>query len=153
MIKRILFCLAIACLFSFNLNVAAGSPQSANSIVIKNGWMQLGPSSQKNTAAFMVVENHSSKEIALLSASSDVCKVVELHKMENVNEMMKMKKVDSVTIPANGQTEFKPGGYHLMIIGLNRPLKDGEEVEIKLQFANAIQKTIRVPVKNRESMQ
>jgi len=115
--------------------------------------MQLGPSSQKNTAAFMVVENHSSKEIALLSASSDVCKVVELHKMENVNEMMKMKKVDSVTIPANGQTEFKPGGYHLMIIGLNRPLKDGEEVEIKLQFANAIQKTIRVPVKNRESMQ
>ena len=151
--KRIVLCLSIICLTVVGFNPAAITAQSDNSIAIKGAWMQLGPPSQKNTAAFMVVENHSSKELTLLSASSDICKVVELHKMENVNEMMKMQKLDKVIIPANGQTEFKPGGYHLMIIGLNRPLKDGEEVEIKLQFANAIQKTIRVPVKNRESMQ
>jgi copper(I)-binding protein len=127
--------------------------QSGNSIVIKSAWMQLGPPSQKNTAAFMIVENHSSKDVTLLSASSEVCKVVELHKMENVNEVMRMQKVDKVVIPAKGQMEFKPGGYHLMVIGLNRPLKEGEEVEVKLQFTDAIQKTVRVPVKNRESMQ
>jgi len=115
--------------------------------------MQLGPPSQKNTAAFMIVENHSSKDITLLSASSDVSKVVELHKMENVNEVMHMQKVDKVVIPANGQMEFKPGGYHFMVIGLTRALKDGEEVEVKLQFADSVQKTINVPVKNRESMQ
>jgi len=153
LIKRTIFCVAIGCLSIISLNAAAISLQAGKAITIKGAWMQLGPASQKNTAAFMVVENHSSKEIALLSASSDVCEVVELHKMETVNEMMRMKKVDNVVIPANGQTEFKPGGYHLMVIGLKRPLKDGEEVEVKLQFADSIQKTIKVPVKNRESMQ
>ena len=100
----------------------------------------------------MIVENHSGKDIALVSASTDICKVVELHKMETVNEMMRMKKVDQVVVPANGQAEFKPGGYHLMIIGLNRPLKEGEDIEVKLQFTGNIEKTIHMQVKNRESM-
>jgi len=149
LLKRIfvLFVFAIFCLCGLSTQSQTGS-----AITIKDAWIQQGPPSQKNTAGFMIVENHSGKEIALISAKSDICNVVELHKMETVNEMMRMKKVDQVVVPANGQAEFKPGGYHLMIIGLNRALKEGEDIEVKLQFTSNIEKTIHMQVKNRESM-
>ena len=133
------------------VNVAAVS-QPNSAIVVKDGWIQLGPPSQKNTAGYMVIENHSNKNTALVSAKSDICNVVEMHKMETVNEMMRMRKVDQVEVPAQGKAEFKPGGYHLMIIGLQRALKEGEEITVTLKFADSSEKSVRMIVKNRDSM-
>jgi periplasmic copper chaperone A len=121
----------------------------ADKIVVKDAWIQEGPPSQKITAAFMLIENHSSEEIALLSAGTDVARVVELHKMELEDGMMSMRQVDSINIPAGGMVELKPGGYHLMVIGLNKALKEGEDVKVTLRFSNNIRKTITVPVKKR----
>ncbi len=121
-------------------------------VVIKGAWVQEGPPSQTITAAYMLIENHGPDEIALLSASTDVARVVELHKMELEDGMMRMRRVDSIKIPAGGQIELKPGGYHLMVIGLNKGLKEGDEVSFALQFSGEIRKTVKVPVKSRDSM-
>ena len=133
--------------FLTGLNTSA--QVEADKIVIRDAWIQEGPPSQKITAAFMLIENHNSEEIALLSASTDAARVVELHKMELEDGMMSMRKVDSINIPAGGMIELKPGGYHLMVIGLNKALKEGEDVKVTLRFSNDTRKTITVPVKKR----
>ena len=122
-------------------------------VVIRDAWVQEGPPSQKITAAFMVIENHTGADISLQSASSDVAQSVELHKMELVDGMMKMHRVETIDIPAGGQAELKPGGYHLMVIGLKKELKQGDKVTLALQFSGDIKKTITVPVKPRSAME
>jgi copper(I)-binding protein len=52
------------------------------------------------------------------------------------SSMMSMKEVASVTIPANGSVTFEPGGYHIMLIGLAKPLKDGQKFDLNLGFLN-----------------
>jgi periplasmic copper chaperone A len=121
-------------------------------VVIRDGWVQETPASQTITAAYMVIENRSDADITLKAASSPVARVVELHKMELTDGLMRMRRVDSIDIPAGGAVELKPGGYHLMVIGLNHQLKAGELVSLTLQFSNDVRKSIRVPVKPRSAM-
>src|SRR5438477_8688508 len=118
-------------------------------IVIRDDWIWAAPASQKMTAAYMVIENHGSTEIALVSASSDASRVFELHKMELENGFMRMHKIDSIKIPADGIAELKPGGYHLMVIDLNKELKEGDKVSMTLQFTQDIKRTIRLTAKRR----
>lgn len=124
----------------------------ADKIIINNAWIQEGPPSQRITAAFMVIENQNTTEISLLSASVDVAPVVELHKMELEDGMMRMRRVDSIDIPSGGTVELKPGSYHLMVIGVTRELKEGDKVKVTLRFSNNIQKSLNVPVKKRSSV-
>ena len=98
-----------------------------------------------------MIENQGAADIALLSAKTDAAGVVELHKMETAGEVMKMRRLDLISVPAGSRAELQPSGLHLMLIGLNKPLKQGDEVLVTLQFSNAAQKTFRVPVKKRDS--
>ena len=131
---------------------AAANPTDPNKIIIRDAWIQEGPPSQKLTAAFMVIENQGAVETELVSAKTDIANVVELHKMETVDEVMRMSKVDLISVPGEGKAELRPSGFHLMLIGLNKEIKQGDEVTVTLQFANSVQKTIRVPVRKREAM-
>ena len=121
-------------------------------IVIRDGWVQEGPPSQKITAAYMVIENHGQADVALKSASTSAADVIELHKMELADGLMKMRRVDSINIPAGGKAELKPGGYHLMVIGLKQPLKEGDMVSISFEFSDEERQTIKLPVKPRSAM-
>jgi copper(I)-binding protein/putative intracellular protease/amidase len=145
--------------FLFNLKIVrsdakhmAADPTDPNKITIRDAWIQEGPPSQKIGAAFMVIENRGAVETELVSAMTDVANAVELHKMETVDEVMRMNKVELISVPAGGKAELRPSGLHLMLIGLNREIKQGDEVTVTLQFANSVQKTIRVPVRKREAM-
>ena len=121
-------------------------------VLIRDGWVQEVPPSQKITAAYLTIENRSGADISLQAAKSEVAQVVELHKMELTDGMMKMRKVETIDIAAGGTVELKPGGYHLMVIGLKKELKEGDMISITLQFSHDIRKTITIPVKPRSAM-
>jgi len=121
-------------------------------VLIRNGWVQESPPSQTITAAYMTIENHTGADISLRSASTAVAQTVELHKMELVDGMMKMHRVQLIDIPAGGTAELKPGGYHLMVIGLKKELKEGDKVTITLEFSSDRRETITIPVKPRSAM-
>ena len=125
---------------------------AGDEVLIRDGWVQEGPPSQKITAAYMVIENQTSADIALRSASTEVAETVELHKMELVDGIMKMHRVETIDIPAGGTAELKPGGYHLMVIGLRKELKEGDKVKITLEFSGDLRRTITIPVKPRSAM-
>jgi len=106
----------------------------AQSILINDAWIRGIPSSAKTTAAFMTIQNTGSEEIVLESAVCEIAEIVQIHTMEQVGEIMKMKEVSELRIPANGQAILAPKGYHIMLIGLVRPINEGETIPLSLNF-------------------
>ena len=82
----------------------------------------------------------------LLSASAEVSKAVELHTMTMEGDVMRMRQVEGIDIAAGQTVELKPGGLHIMFIGLKAPLKQGESFPMKLTFEKAGEVTVNVKV-------
>jgi len=120
----------------------------ASSIEINDAYVRATPPGLPNSAAFMTVKNESAKDINIIKASSSVAKVVELHTHDMKNGVMKMYQVPKITVPKNGEVSLKPGGFHVMFIGLHHPLKKGESVTFTLELSNGETKTITAPIKS-----
>ncbi len=118
-------------------------------IIIKDPWIRAVPLSSKNTALFMTIVNKSDKQDSLISVKTDIAKMVMIHKTVEENGIMKMKHVDSLSIPPYSEVKLKPGGLHIMIMGLKRPIKEGENVKINLFFKNSGNIEILAPVLRR----
>ena len=82
----------------------------------------------------------------LLSASAEVSKAVELHTMTMEGDVMRMRQVEAIELPAGKKVELKPGGLHIMFIGLKAPLKPGDKFPLKLRFEKAGEVTVEVNV-------
>lgn len=91
-----------------------------------------------NSAAYMVIRNTGSAADKLVKAASNVAQTVELHTVEMKDGVMQMRPVEGgIDIPANGEVQLKPGGFHVMLIGLKQDLKAGEKVALTLEFEKA----------------
>ena len=101
-----------------------------------------------NSAAFFVIKNNSDKDIAITSANSDIAEKNELHTHIKENEMLKMMKIEKLVVPAKSSLELKSGGDHVMLIGLKKELKAGDEINLELSFSDGDKKSIKVPVKD-----
>ena len=101
-----------------------------------------------NSAVYMVLTNPGGSPDRLLSAAADVAGAVELHEMIMEGDMMKMQQISGgIEVPANGQVELKPGGLHVMLIGLTRDLTAGETFPVTLQFEGAGEVTVEAEVR------
>ena len=101
-----------------------------------------------NSAAFFVIKNNSDKNIAITSANSDIAEKNELHTHIKENQMMKMMKIEKLVVPAKSSLELKSGGDHVMLMGLKKELKAGDEISLELSFSDGDKKSIKVPVKD-----
>lgn len=119
----------------------------ADSITVKNAYVRAVPDGQPNSAAFMVLVNNSAQDRALVNARSNVSKVVELHTHTKENGMMKMRQVKQIAIKAKNETVLKPGGLHVMFIGLKQALKVGSNVDLQLEFDDGAVVKLSIPVK------
>jgi len=121
---------------------------SALSIEVKEPYARATPVNTPNSAAFMTLENKTNKDVSLIEVISDIAQATELHTSDVKDGVRTMYKVDKVDIPANSSTILKPGGFHIMFIGLKKPLKVGETIEINLKFSNDTTQTIKAEVKD-----
>jgi len=125
--------------------LAPGAPSAGLTVV--DAFARPAPSGG-NGGAFLTVVNAGSSADRLIAARSAVAPNVELHETIDDNGTMKMRPVPAgFEIPARGRLELKPGGKHVMFIGLTSPLVDGEEVEITLVFEKAGEITVKAPVR------
>ena len=106
----------------------------------------------KNGAAYFMLSNGSDTADTLLSASTDAARKVEIHNHLMENGVMKMRKVDGLEVPAGGHVMFKPGGYHLMFFGLNKPFEKGDTIKVELTFEKAGKTEVMIPVIDRKDM-
>jgi len=86
---------------------------------------------------YATITNSGKAPDRLVSASSPVSARMELHEMAMENNVMKMREVKGMDLPAGGKLELKPGGYHLMFMELKQPLKEGSKVPVTLKFEKA----------------
>jgi copper(I)-binding protein len=124
-------------------------------IKIENAWLQAVPPVAEATAAYMKIRNLSQSPLRLISASSPIASKIEpmitTRQQRNGLEVMGMESVDHLEIPPNGVLELKPGGNHLMIMGLTSHPKEGERVKMTLRFAPADQRLdVEIPVFKQE---
>lgn len=107
-------------------------------------------SSAHSGAAFFTIMNHSDEDDRLVSASADVSKRVELHTHEqDSNGVMRMMELeDGITVPAGGSHALQRGGDHVMFMGLDAPLPEGETVTVTLTFEKAGDIVVDIPVDN-----
>ena len=94
---------------------------------------------------FMSIANKGPDD-RLLSVTSTVAKSVELHTMSMDGDVMRMRQVEGIALPAGQSVELKPGALHMMFIGLKAPLKAGDKVPVTLRFEKAGELTVRVSV-------
>lgn len=87
----------------------------------------------------------------LLSVSSPICDHVEIHKMQEENGIMKMRRVDSLALSKGSANMLAPTGYHLMLIQLKSPLKDGQSFPLTLTFKKSEKVTLEIPVTTRKA--
>jgi copper(I)-binding protein len=117
------------------------------SISIDDVWARTGQPGQVS-AAYMDVKNKGAAD-KIVSANCDCAKATELHDVKMVDGAMKMVPVTGMDVPANGELKLKPGAYHIMLIGLNRPLVAGETLPIKIKFEKAGEVTVQAKVKDK----
>lgn len=129
-------------LVSFQFLVA----DTKKDITIQNARIKAVPSSSPNSGGFMILKNSSNKDIQLIKAESSISETVELHTMTMTEGMMKMRPVDKIEIKAKSTTELKPGGFHVMFIGLKSPLKRDEKKLVTLTFSNGQIESLSMPV-------
>jgi hypothetical protein len=110
------------------LVVAGGAAQAQT--VVKEPWVRATVAQQRSTGAFMQLR--SAKDARLVDARSPLAKTVELHEMELHGDVMQMRALNDLALPAGKPVELTPGGYHFMLVGLSRPLKEGDSVPLTL---------------------
>jgi len=117
-----------------------------NGISLHDPWARTGTSGD-NSAAYVAIKNANATD-TLVSATSDVAANVELHTVISEDGVMKMRPVaGGIEIPGMGVQMLKPGGFHIMLIGLNNDLKSGDTFAVTLTFANAGDITVTIPVR------
>ncbi len=109
----------------------ATAPVSAQ-VTVSEPWVRATVAQQKNAGAFMQLT--AAQSARLVAARSPVAGTVEIHEMTMDNGLMKMRQVPGIDIPAGQTLALKPGGYHVMLIDLKQPVKDGDRVPITLEF-------------------
>lgn len=101
-------------------------------VTVADAWVRGTVTGQRATGAFMTLT--ATGDAALVAAASPVAKIVEIHEMAMEGGVAKMRAVPRVDLPAGKPVALKPGGYHVMLMALQQPLKEGEAVSIALTF-------------------
>lgn len=115
------------------------------SVQIENAYTRSTVPGQQAAGGFMKIENKGAAD-QLVSASSPVAGEVQLHEMAMDGNVMKMRQIKDIAVPAGGSVELKPGGLHLMFMNIKAPLTAGESVPVKLKFAKAGEVEVKMPV-------
>ncbi len=116
---------------------AQAADYTSGSLRVIQPWARATAPGAASGGSFLKIENKGAAD-RLVSASGSVSDEVQLHSMRMDGNVMRMEKLDKgIEIPAGGSVELKPGGLHIMLIGLKRPLKEGERFPLTLRFEKA----------------
>jgi len=125
----------IACLFTAP---ARAGDVKAGDLVISQAWGRATPNGAKIGGGYLTIENRGSTPDKLIGVSGDIAGKIEVHEMAMNDGVMKMRPLDKGLAIEPGKTvKLAPGGYHLMMMDLKNPLKQGDRVPVTLEFEKA----------------
>lgn len=123
--KRIAFALA-------SLSLAAAAHAQ---VTVSDPWVRATVPQQKATGLFMHID--AAQDVKLVAGQSPVAGVVEIHEMVMENDVMKMREIPALDLPAGEQVKLTPGGFHLMMMDLKQPITAGKTLNFTLTLEDA----------------
>ena len=120
--------------------------QSKGELEIEKPWARATPPGAAVGGGYLVIRNKGVSGDRLVGVTSPVSARVEVHEMAMEKDLMRMRQVKGVDVPAKGSVELKPGGFHLMFIDLKAPFKQGDKVPVTLRFERAGEVKTELPV-------
>ena len=130
------------------METMAPLPTMSAGLLVHDAWTRESPMLELAGAVFMVIENTTTEDDALVGASSPAADVAEIHQTAMAEDItMAMSPVESIPVPAGSRAVLEPGGYHIMLIGLTEPLSVGDSIEISLEFEHAAARTVSALVR------
>ncbi len=130
--------IAVAAVIASSFATARADEVKAGDLVITEPWSRATPKGAKIGGGFVTIENKGTTPDKLVGASSDIAGSIQVHEMSMTNGMMKMRPVEGgLTIDPGKTVKLAPGGYHLMMMDLKSPLKQGDKLPITLDFEKA----------------
>ena len=137
----------VAALMAVAAAPAEAQETRAGDLVITQPWSRATPAGAKVAGGYLTIENKGSAPDRLVSGTGDVAGRVEIHEMAMNNGVMTMRPLDKgLTIEPGKTVKLAPGGYHVMLMDLKNPLKQGEKVPLTLEFEKAGKVTLSLDV-------
>jgi periplasmic copper chaperone A len=130
--------------FIAGLVVTSAALAQPAQLEVNNAWARATPGKAENGAAYVTIQSPTADR--LVAASSPVAKKAELHTMSMHGMVMKMRPIAGLDIPPGQPVSLKPGGEHVMLLGLNQPLHEGQSFPLTLDFEKAGPRTVTVTV-------
>ena len=124
--------------------VASAALAQTNQLEVSNAWARATPGKAENGAAYLTIQSPTPDR--LLTVSSPVAKKAELHTMSMEGMVMKMRPLADLDIHAGQPVTLKPGGQHVMLLGLDAPLREGQSFPLTLTFEKAGTRTVTVSI-------
>ena len=123
---------------------AAGSDPE---ISVSEAWARPSPMVAGNGAVYMHLTNSGGTADSLVGAATDIAEVVEIHESTMENDVMKMRPVEKIEVPAGGMAMLEPGGLHIMLINVKEKLEPGGKISLTLNFENSRPLSVDVEIK------
>lgn len=130
---------------------STGRPLHPGDIEINDPWSRPLPPVSTNGAAYLTLVNHAMNADRLIAGSSPIAERVEFHKHVHSGSVMKMQRIEVVDIGAHDAVTMAPGGMHVMLLGLKKPLSAGDSFPLTLTFDKAGTTTVTVKVEARST--
>jgi copper(I)-binding protein len=118
-------------------------------IQVEQPWARPTVAGQAAGGGFVTLRGGAAADRLLGGSAPTVAERVELHTMRMEGDVMRMREVPAIDLPAGQTVELRPGGLHLMFMGLKAPLKEGDRFPLTLRFEKAGEKTVQVQVRAR----
>lgn len=139
--------LAAAALLAITAAPLLAQSLTAGTLVIDQPWSRQTAPTQKVGGGFLTITNKGKADDRLISATSPVASEVQMHMMSMTGGVMRMREIkNGIAVPAGQSVALKPGGHHLMFMGLKRPLRLGESFPVTLRFERQGMVTVRFKV-------
>jgi len=127
-------------------------PVHAGELIISGAWIAMPVTGQPATAAYLIIQNNANTDERLTGIATPIAVMAHLHRSVVEDNVSRMESIDALILPASGEVAFAPGGLHIMLMGLDTPLAEGDRVELTLQFLETGEVMIEAPVRTRADM-
>jgi len=105
-------------------------------VTVKNAWVRATPGAAKVSAGYAVMVNGGKLDDVLLGVRTPLANVSHLHSSAGADGVMRMESVDELLVPAGKEVVLRPGDYHVMMMGLQKPLRVGDDIPLTFSFKN-----------------
>lgn len=129
------------------LSLALSGAVQACELDVSAGWIRAAPPTASVMGGFALLRNPGSSAVKVVAGSSSAFARVELHEMTMDGDVMRMRKLDAIEVPAGGQVRLAPGELHLMLFDPKAPLASGATAEIELQLDCGAKVSAQFPVR------